>query len=99
MSVLNVSAGAVNRLHDKLSLADLHDRLNHYIRHVQDLKYKVNAVDSSAFLDSIKILEDGLHTLKHSYETELGKARWGSFLFHWKRKVVNLITLSLLVAP
>lgn len=69
------SQGAVNRLHERLQLQDLHDKLSHYIRHVQDLKYKATAVDSSAFLDSIKILEDGLSTLKNSYENELDKAR------------------------
>lgn len=67
--------GSVNRLQERLDLRGLHDQLVSYIQHVQDLKYKANSVDSSAFIESIKVMEDGVTALRNAYERELNKAR------------------------
>ena len=78
-SLMMPSNGSVNRLQERLDLKELHDQLVHYIQHVQDLKYKANSVDSSAFIDSIKVMEDSVISLRSSYEKELNKARYVNF--------------------
>lgn len=65
----------VARLQERNDLADLNDRLAHYVTEVKHLREQTNRVDSTAFLESIKILEDGIYNLKTLYEQELEKAR------------------------
>ena len=46
-----------------------------YITHVRQIRENAHKVDSSAFLESTKILEDELMNLKDIYEKELNNTR------------------------
>ena len=75
MATIATAPNAVARLQERNDLAQLNDRLSHYITEVKHLREQAHRVDSTAFLESIKILEDGLYNLKNMYEHELDKAR------------------------
>ncbi|KAK3749853.1 hypothetical protein RRG08_066167 [Elysia crispata] len=64
-----------SRVQEKEELQRLNERFSSYISRVRQLGQAVNAVDSSAFLRSSKILEDEIVQLKAMYEAELAKLR------------------------
>ena len=76
MAAVATAPNAVARLQERNDIAQLNDRLAHYITEVKHLREAGNRVDSSAFLDSIQILEEGLRNLKNLYEEELDKSRY-----------------------
>ncbi|CAC5362942.1 unnamed protein product [Mytilus coruscus] len=63
------------KLEDKAELQRLNDRLSDYIAKVRQLWEQRGQIDSSAFLKSIKILEDEVAKLKDLYEYELANLR------------------------
>ncbi|GFR58548.1 lamin-C [Elysia marginata] len=64
-----------SRVQEKEELQRLNERFSSYISRVRQLGQAANAVDSSAFLRSSKILEDEIVQLKAMYEAELAKFR------------------------
>ena len=65
----------VSRIYEKEELRHLNDRLSSYITRVRQMKENANQIDSSAYLESMRILEDEIVMLKNLYENELGNVR------------------------
>ncbi|XP_050410944.1 uncharacterized protein LOC126825380 isoform X2 [Patella vulgata] len=65
----------VSRGYEREELKRINERFSTYIQHVRQLSDISNKVDSSAFLKSIKILEEEINSLKNLYENELDKLR------------------------
>jgi len=71
------TSGAVSlaRAQDKEELQRLNDRFSQYIIKVRQLRQQSTQLDSTAFLQSIKILEEEVTNLKCLYERELDNIR------------------------
>lgn len=65
-----------SRLHEKEELQKLNDRFSNYVARIRQLLGQPsNNVDTSAFLKSMKVLDEEIANLKSIYESELDKLR------------------------
>ncbi|KAJ8023584.1 Lamin tail domain-containing protein 1 [Holothuria leucospilota] len=65
----------MSRQQEKAELQNLTDRMQNYIGKVKKLREDANQVDSSALLNSIRLLEDEVGNVKSKYEKELNNTR------------------------
>lgn len=73
--VYTVGSSSLSRAHEKEELQRLNDKLSHYIIKVRQLGQQSRQIDSAAFLQSTKILEEEVTSLKSLYEKELNSLR------------------------
>ncbi|XP_074661940.1 lamin-A-like isoform X2 [Tubulanus polymorphus] len=64
-----------SRNHERHELQRLNDRLASYIENIKNLQNQGNQIDSSAFVNSVQILEGEMGELKRMYEEELNSLR------------------------
>jgi hypothetical protein len=73
--VYTVGSSSLFRAHEKEELQRLNDKLSQYIIKVRQLGQQSRQIDSAAFLQSTKILEEEVTSLKSLYEKELNGVR------------------------
>ncbi|XP_033112878.1 lamin-B2-like [Anneissia japonica] len=65
----------LSRQQEKAELQHLNERYKAYIAKVRKMREEANMVDSSALLNSIRMLEDEIEVIKNMYEKELNNLR------------------------
>ncbi|XP_071954822.1 lamin-A-like isoform X2 [Antedon mediterranea] len=65
----------LSRQQEKAELQQLNDRYKSYIGKVRKMREEANRVDSSALLNSMRMLEDEVEDIKNMYEKELSNLR------------------------
>jgi hypothetical protein len=70
----NISSNSMSRAQEKEELQRLNDRFSQYILKVRQLG-QGRQLDSSAYLNSARVLEEEVTNLKNLYERELNNMR------------------------
>ncbi|XP_030845501.1 prelamin-A/C [Strongylocentrotus purpuratus] len=75
MSAIIYPPAPLSRQQEKAELSELNDRMQNYLGKVKKIREQANKVDSSALLNSIRVLEDEVSSLKNMYDMELNSLR------------------------